>query len=107
MFAALSRHFWPVDDEEPAVQHLASHFEKAISQIVKGCFMQLPHTRMICKELLKQKKKTFFLGSKDCSSLWSSDLPVTTQWLGEKNLWRKLQELRNKVIFLIFHCKMS
>ena len=42
MFAALSRHFWPADDEEPAV-HLASHFEKAISQIVRLLYATTSH----------------------------------------------------------------
>lgn len=87
-----------IDDNEPAVQRLVAHFHKVMDNIVIGEHLELPDTAVIVRELLKQKKKTYFFKMEDCKNLWTKRDSKQTMWLSRDNLSVLLRELRAKVM---------
>jgi hypothetical protein len=96
-FAAYFPYVMCLGDDDPAVLRLVNHFKTCIQEIMQGTFKQLPSTREITKELVKNKKKTYYFTARDCATLWSPMGDVQTKWLGARNITVKLKELRNKV----------
>lgn len=88
-----------VDDADPAISLLSTHFRNVIEQILHGTFKQLPPSRVIARELAEKKKKTYFFRAEDCDALWRSMDDVPTKWMGPRNISQRLYELKNKVIY--------
>ena len=92
-----------VDDNEPAVLKLVSHFRNLMEQIISSTLRQLPHTSVITADLAKKKKKKYFFNVSDCVELWLIRSTADAQWLGPTLVSTRLHELRNKIGEWICH----